>query len=131
MCKKKETAFPSSKAGTLGKAAHQSQQHNNSSPAKHQDQTPNLLGLTRQALILFGWLKREKEIDTLTARRRGVNHPAGRVKDLRNRGVKIETFWTDGVSQTGKVVRIALYVLQYNPQLSLFDLRKNSVRREN
>jgi hypothetical protein len=84
--------------------------HKNNSPA-----------LNHQALALWPMLKHDGAIDTLEARRRGINHPAGRVKDLRNKNVAIKTHWTNAISQSGKVVKVALYLLVNNPQLSLFD----------
>ncbi|MGB3212990.1 MAG: helix-turn-helix domain-containing protein [Desulforhopalus sp.] len=122
MTVKRKATVPSN-AGTIGKIASKSQTNTNlynSSPVNQQDQYINSMALTHQALILLGWLKHEGKINTLEARRRGINHPAGRVNDLRNKKIQIDTHWTHAISQTGKVVKVAMYVLKQNPQRSLF-----------
>ena len=82
---------------------------------------PESPDLSNQALSLWAILKSEGKIDTLEARRRGINHCAGRIKDLRDKNVSIKTYWTESISQTGKITKVALYALVRNPQMSLFD----------
>ncbi len=116
-------AAPPSKAGDLGTTA---------SPNRHKEHTPpldNSQAITvscnttdNQLSILFSWLKSEGEIDTMEARRHGVNHVAGRINDLRNQGIKIETSRTRAIDQKSKIIAVALYVLPNNSQLFLLGL---------
>lgn len=117
----KKAAPPHSSVGAPGETASKSQANNTTSPVKVQEQEPSNPALTRQAFALWAILRSEGKMDTLRARQHGINHPAGRVSDLRNIGVEIETHWTDAISQTGRITRVALYVLKRNPQPSLFD----------
>lgn len=50
-------------------------------------------------------------LTTLEARRLlDVLHPAARVMELRNRGHKIDTVWTEDVTSEGKAHRVACYL---------------------
>ena len=51
-------------------------------------------------------------VTTIEARRdRDIMMPAARIKELRNRGYHIETFWTTQNTDAGRPHRIAQYVL--------------------
>lgn len=71
--------------------------------------------------LMLSWLRSEP-ISTMEARRRGVNHPAGRVRDLRRRGHRINTVRTKEISQTGCLVTVAQYSLRPSRQRSLLEL---------
>lgn len=126
MTKNKKAASP---ATNQKETASSSQVNNRSLNVEHQDPNSSLMALTYQAVILLGWLKHEGKIDTLEARRRGINHPAGRINDLRNKKVQIETHWINAISQTGKAVKVALYVLRHNPQRSIFDFLETGTKQ--
>jgi hypothetical protein len=92
------------------------------SPSVDSQQKTESPSLSHQALSLWAILKSEGKIDTLAARQRGIYHCAGRIKDLRDKNVSIKTYWTESISQTGKITKVGLYVLNHNPQMSLFDI---------
>ena len=71
--------------------------------------------------LMLEWL-RSGPISTMEARRRGVNHPAGRVRDLRRAGHRIDTRPTRDRGEDGRVVSVALYSLRPPRQLSLLEL---------
>lgn len=86
------------------------------------DDQINQIPTNQQTIAMHCLLKDKRKIDTLEARRRGINHPAGRVKDLRNLKVPIETQWTETVDQKGKTRRVAFYVLQPENHRSILKL---------
>lgn len=89
---------------------------------KNNTTTPHTQPIPRcQIAAMHSLLRARKTVNTIEARRLCINHPAGRVNDLRNRKVPIETHWTNTIDQQGKVVRVALYLLMTNPQPSLFE----------
>ncbi len=121
MTTNRKAASPS-KAGTLGETASNSQANSKTSPIEHQDQNASLGAWQDQENMLLNWLKTEPGINTLDARRRGINHPAGRIQGLKRRGHLIDNHWTDAVSQNGKITRVAFYVMRKSQQRSLLDL---------
>lgn len=65
-----------------------------------------------QRLALLRWLQERQQITTLQARNDlGIMHPAGRVKELRESGCDIATYWQWDTDTTGKRHKQALYVL--------------------
>lgn len=74
------------------------------------------------AQMMLLWLCSEPAVSTMAARRRGVNHPAGRIRDLRRLGYRIDTHRTTEISQTGESVTVALYMLRPSKQRSVFEL---------
>lgn len=64
-----------------------------------------------QRRLLLAALQRGP-VSTLDARERyGVMHPAARVQELRDRGHRIVTVWTDQHDTAGQRHRVAQYVL--------------------
>lgn len=63
----------------------------------------------QQARILC-WLKENPRLTTFEARARGIVHPAGRIKELREKGVKILTSWVTEPDDQGTPHRIAQYI---------------------
>ena len=106
-------------AALNGKIASKSQSNIKPSPTIKQEQDSFPLPTLHQEQTLHRILKTNKGLSTFDARKLGINHPAGRVNSLRNKGVSIETHFITEVSQTGKAARIAFYVLVKNPQLQL------------
>lgn len=65
-----------------------------------------------QRLALLRWLQERQQITTLQARNDlGIMHPAGSVKELRESGCDIATYWQWDKDTTGKQHKQALYVL--------------------
>lgn len=91
---------------------------------------PSLFKAKRQTAFLWSYLLEHQTLDTMKARRMGINHIAGRINDLRNLGAPIETHSTETIDQKGKVVKCALYVLSYNPQLSLLSIQQEMNTRK-
>ena len=58
----------------------------------------------------------------MAARRRGVNHPAGRIRDHRRAGHRIDTQQTKDRGEDGRVVTVALYELRPPKQLSILEV---------
>ena len=62
--------------------------------------------------MLLDWLQNHQQITTLQARNElGIMHPAGRIKELRESGSDIATFWQWDADAIGKEHRQAVYVL--------------------
>ena len=72
-------------------------------------------------LLMLKWL-RDGPISTLEARRRGVNHPAGRIRDLRRAGHRIDTGSTKDRGEDGRLITVALYELRPPRQLSILEV---------
>jgi len=65
-----------------------------------------------QRARLLHWLQAHQQITTLQARNElGIMHPAGRIKELRESGNDIATYWQWDADATGKEHKQALYVL--------------------
>ena len=68
---------------------------------------------TAQCARLLRYLKENGTVTTLQARHLlAVMHPAGRIKDLRNAGYTILTYWVFDTDSTGVRHRQGLYVLK-------------------
>jgi len=93
------------------------------------NQTQFLSG-KEHTILMLSWLQKGP-VSTLEVRRRGINHSAGRIRDLRRRGHKIDTHQTKEVSQTGHLVTVALYSLRPNTQMSIFDAIKKTTQLDN
>ena len=66
---------------------------------------------SQQARVL-AWLMTKGPLTTLAARRElDVLHPAGRVKELREQGHDIFTFWRTETTNQGRPHRVAEYIL--------------------
>ena len=65
-----------------------------------------------QRAALLQWLQAHQRITTLQARNElGIMHPAGRIKELKDTGNDIATYWQWEADATGKEHRQGLYVL--------------------
>ena len=113
-------------AATMGDTAAKTHDENTHFTSDSQTESiiPKLTG--NQTSHLLTLLISRRKINTIQARRLGINHVAGRTNDFRKQGVTIETHWTKTADQQGKIVKVALYVLSNNPQLFLpgFDIAK-------
>ena len=69
-------------------------QENNTSTSAENQASADKTVYARQTAFLLSWLKTHGKISTMEARRMGVNHVAGRINDLRNNGLYIQTHWT-------------------------------------
>ncbi len=79
--------------------------NNYTAPKNHQS------GIVQQAK-LWQWLRKYLQITTLQARNElGIMHPAGRIKELREQGADIATYWRVELDAIGKKHRQAVYVL--------------------
>ena len=78
------------------------------------------------AQLMLKWL-RSGPISTMEARRRGVNHPAGRVRDLRRAGHRIDTHQTKDRGEDGRLITVALYRLRPPKQLSILSVLSKNV----
>lgn len=77
------------------------------------DITPVCNSYAAQRGRLLQHLQEKGSITTLQARHElAVMHPAGRVKELRDSGYAITTYWTFDVDSAGVSHRQGLYVLQ-------------------
>lgn len=66
-----------------------------------------------QQLRLLLFLKENGAITTLQARQLlSVMHPAGRIKDLKNKGFCIETSWVTDIDSAGATHRQGIYTLK-------------------
>lgn len=78
---------------------------NSTAISKHQSRA-------MQRLALLRWLQEHQQITTLQARNDlGIMHPAGRVKELRESGCDIATYWQWEADATGKEHKQGLYLL--------------------
>ena len=75
--------------------------------------TPICNSFAAQRSRLLQYLQANGSITTLQARHElAVMHPAGRIKELRESGYLIKTYWSTGQDSAGISHRQALYVLQ-------------------
>lgn len=69
-----------------------------------------------QRLRILDWFINKPTLTTLQARQElDVMHPAGRINELRQRGHKIITHWSNEPTASGEFRRIARYVLISHP----------------
>ena len=76
--------------------------------------------------LMLEWL-RAGPVSTLEARRRGINHPAGRIRDLRRAGHRIDTGSTKERGEDGRLITVALYRLRPPKQLSILSVLSKNV----
>lgn len=62
----------------------------------------------RRILSLFP--ENQNQLNTFFLREAGIMHPAGRIKDLRNKGYRIKTFFIKAPDANGVFHRIGLYL---------------------
>ena len=74
-----------------------------------------------QRAIILETLKAGNSLTTLFARNvLGICHPGMRICELRKMGHDIQTHWVDEIDTTGKLHRVARYLLQPSKQMRLF-----------
>ena len=65
-----------------------------------------------QKIRVLTWLMSKGSLTTLAARHElDVLHPAGRIKELREQGHAILTFWRTETTNRGRPHRVAEYIL--------------------
>ncbi len=64
-----------------------------------------------QAAFILHLLENNKSLSTFDFRDHGVVHPAGRIKELRDRGWNIKSHWSIENDSLGRAHRIARYYL--------------------
>ncbi len=91
--------------------------------------TDNSAYTQRKAILSF--LCTHGSMTTLEARQvLGVCAPAARVMELRRKGHKIETVWTDDIDSTGKIHRVARYVKSFEPNRDNDSLNGEKCRKQ-